>query len=60
MDFLEKLINEIIRLEEKYGNLRLIYENGESKKDFDLLNLDNEMVSLLLNTETERILRKNN
>lgn len=58
MDFLEKLINEIIRLEEKYGNLRLIYENGESKKDFDLLNLDNEMVSLLLNTETERNMLK--
>ncbi len=58
MDFLEKLINEIIRLEEKYGNLRLIYENGESKKDFDLLNLDNEIVSLLLNTETERNMLK--
>ncbi|WP_055070138.1 hypothetical protein [Clostridium massiliamazoniense] len=58
MDFLEKLINEIIRLEEKYGNLKLIYENGEDKKDFDLLNLENETISLLLNTETERNMLK--
>lgn len=58
MDFLEKFIDEINRLEEKYGILPFIHENGEIKKNFDLLNLDGELISLTLSTETEQNMLK--
>lgn len=58
MDFLEKFIDEINRLEEKYGILPFIHENGEIKKNFDLLNLDGELISITLSTETEQNMLK--